>query len=72
MVKMLRSWRDSLILAAIFMSLLAVSQRSINIWVRPGESWIHWIMGVWRCRYLCGMTKVRVFRSLVLPVLLDG
>uniref|UniRef100_A0A8C4Q5Z7 Endonuclease-reverse transcriptase n=1 Tax=Eptatretus burgeri TaxID=7764 RepID=A0A8C4Q5Z7_EPTBU len=26
--------------------------------------------GVWRCRYLCGRTKVRVFRSLVLPVLL--
>ena len=27
------------------MSLLAVSQRSMDIWVRPGESWIHWIMG---------------------------
>ena len=26
--------------------------------------------GVWRCRYLCGRTKVRVCRSLVLPVLL--
>ncbi len=26
--------------------------------------------GVWRCRYLCGRMKVRVFRSLVLPVLL--
>ena len=26
--------------------------------------------GVWRCRYLCKRTKVRVFRSLVLPVLL--
>ena len=26
--------------------------------------------GVWRCRYLCKKTKVRVFRSLVLPVLL--
>ena len=26
--------------------------------------------GVWRCRYLCRRTKVRVFRSLVLPVLL--
>ena len=32
-------------LAVIFMSLLAVSQRLIDIWVRPGESWIHWIMG---------------------------
>ena len=27
---------------------------------------------VWRCRYLVGRTKVRVFRSLVLPVLLYG
>ena len=26
--------------------------------------------GVWRCRYLCRRTKVRVFRSLALPVLL--
>ena len=25
---------------------------------------------VWRCRYLCGKTKVRVLRSSVLPVLL--
>ena len=28
--------------------------------------------GVWCCRYLCGRTKVRVYRSLVLPVLLYG
>ena len=28
--------------------------------------------GVWRCRYLCGRPKVRVFRSLVLAVLLYG
>ena len=28
--------------------------------------------GVWRCWYLCGRTKVHVFRSLVLPVLLYG
>ena len=28
--------------------------------------------GVWRCRYLCRGTKIRVFRSLVLPVLLYG
>ena len=28
--------------------------------------------GVWFCRHLCGRTKVRVFRSLVLPVLLYG
>ena len=32
--------RDSLTLAVIFMSLLAVSQSSIDIWVGPGESWI--------------------------------
>ena len=36
---------DSLTLAMIFMSLLAVSQRSTDIWVGPGESWIYWIMG---------------------------
>ena len=28
--------------------------------------------GVWHCRYLCGRMKVRVFRPLVLPVLLYG
>ena len=28
--------------------------------------------GMWRCQYLCGRTKVGVFRSLVLPVLLYG
>ena len=44
-VRMLRSWRDSLTLAVIFMSLPAVSQRSTDICVGPGESWIHWIMG---------------------------
>ena len=32
-------------LAVIFMSLLPVSQRSTDVWVRPEESWIHWIMG---------------------------
>ena len=44
-VRMLSSLRDSLTLAVIFMSLLAVSQRSINLWVGPGESWILWITG---------------------------
>ena len=44
-VRMLRSQRDSLTLAVIFMSLLAVSQRSTDVWARPGESWIRWIMG---------------------------
>ena len=28
--------------------------------------------GVWHCHYLCEKTKVRLFRSLVLPVLLYG
>ena len=28
--------------------------------------------GVWRCRFLCRRTKVRLFRSLVLPVLFYG
>ena len=28
--------------------------------------------GVWRCRYLCKRSKVQVFRTLVLPVLLYG
>ena len=27
---------------------------------------------VWRCRYLCRRTKIRLFRALVLPVLLYG
>ena len=44
-MRMLRSWRDSLTLAVIFMSLLAMSQRSTGVCVGPGESWIHWIMG---------------------------
>ena len=25
---------------------------------------------IWRCRYLCRRTKIRIFKSLVLPVLL--
>ena len=42
---------------------------------RLGQAWR--IMGsldhgVWRCRYPCRTTKIRVFRSLVLPVLLYG
>ena len=28
--------------------------------------------GIWRCRYLCRRTKIRIFKSLVLPVLLYG
>ena len=64
-MKMLRLWSDSLTLAMIFMSLLAVSQRSTDVWVRHGESWIHWIMG-------CSTAGTCVFRFLVLPVLLDG
>jgi len=33
------------------------------------ESLVH---GGWSCQYLCGRMKVRVFRSLVIPVLLYG
>ena len=44
-VRMLRSHRDLLALAVIFMFLYVVSQRSTDVWVRPEESWIHWIMG---------------------------
>ena len=40
--RMLRSRRDSLTLAVIFLS---VSHRSINVWVGPGESWIYLIVG---------------------------
>ena len=29
-------------------------------------------MSIWRCRYLCRRTKIRIFKSLVLPVLLYG
>ena len=35
-VRMLRTGRDSLALAVTFMSPLAVSQRSIDVWVGPG------------------------------------
>ncbi|KAG0724267.1 putative uncharacterized transposon-derived protein F52C9.6 [Chionoecetes opilio] len=27
---------------------------------------------IWRCRYLCRRTKIRIFKSLVIPVLLHG
>ena len=68
---MLRSWRDSLTLAVIVMSLLA--EPEVNRCL--GQAW--GVMDsldheVWHCRYMCGRTKVRVFRSLVLPVLLYG
>ena len=29
----------------IFMAPHVVRYRSVDVWVRPGESWIHWIMG---------------------------
>ena len=68
-VRMLRSCRDSLTLAAIFMSLLAVSQRSTDVWVGTGESWIHWIMGCDAAGTCAGARKSEK-RSLVLPMLL--
>ena len=67
----LRSRRDSLNLAVIFMS--AYCEPAVNR--RLGRAW--GVMdsldnGVWRCRYLCGRMNVRVFRSLVLLVLFYG
>ena len=32
-------------LVVIFRSLHVVSQRLMYVWVGPGESWIHWILG---------------------------
>ena len=29
-------------------------------------------MSIWRCRYLCRRTKIQIFKSLVIPVLLYG
>ena len=29
-------------------------------------------MSIWRCQYLCRQTKIRIFKSLVIPVLLYG
>ena len=43
-----------------------VNRRLVRVW-GVMES-LHHV--VWHCRYLCGRTKVRVFGSLVLPVLL--
>ena len=67
-VRMLRSQRDSLSLAVIFMSPHVVSQRSIDVCVRPGESWMHWVMG-------CGVVGIYAgwkseYKYLLLPVLL--
>ena len=43
----------------------------VNRRLRRAWSAMHSLdQAVWRCRYLCKRTKVRVFRSLVLPVLL--
>ena len=69
--RMLRSRRDSLTLAVIFMSLQVVSQRSRDVWVGLGESWIHWIMGCGAVGTCAGGRKSE-FRSLVLPILLYG
>ena len=43
--RMLRSQRDSLTLALIFMFPPVVSQRSTDVCLRLGESWIYWTMG---------------------------
>ena len=71
-VRMLRSRRDSLTLAVIFMSPHVVSQRSIDVWIGPVESSIHCIMGCGAVGTSAGTKKVRVLKSLVLSVLLYG
>ena len=47
---------------------------------QEGTRWIglaHGVMdllntNIWHCRYLCRKTKIRIFKSLVIPVLLNG
>ena len=70
-VRRFRSHRDSLTLAIIFISAGCEAEVTSHLGQVWGvmESLDH---GVWRCWYLCRRTKVRVFRSLVLPVLLYG
>ena len=43
----IQAFKDMLdaVVLSVFMYLLAVSQRSMDVWIGPGESWIHWIMG---------------------------
>ena len=65
-VRRLSSWRDSLDVSAGCES--EVNRHLGRAW-GVMDSLDH---GVWRCRYLCGRTKVRGFRPLVLPVLLYG
>ena len=72
-VRMLRSRRDSFTLALINSHVCAGCEPEVNR--RLGRAW--GVMdsldhGLWCCRFLCGRTKVRDFRSLVLPVLLYG
>ena len=70
-VRRLRSQRDSLPLAVIFPS--AVCEPEVNRCLGRAKGVMYSLdRGVWRCRYLCGRTKVRVFMSLVLPVFLFG
>ena len=37
-----------------------------------GLAWPSLNTSIWRCRYLCRRTKIRIFKSLVIPVLLYG
>ena len=71
-MRMLKSQRNSLTLA-VDIHVSADCEPEVNR--RLG--WALGVMdsldhGVWCCRYLCRTKKVRVFKSLVLPVLLYG
>ena len=46
--------------------------RSIDVWVGSGDLWIHWITGCGTVVTCAGGRKSRVFKSLVLLVLLYG
>ena len=70
-VRMLRLWKFTYLGSDIHVS--ACCEPEVHR--RLGQAW--GVMdsldhGVWRCRYQCRRRKVRVFRSLVLPVLLYG
>uniref|UniRef100_A0A8C4Q0P0 Reverse transcriptase domain-containing protein n=1 Tax=Eptatretus burgeri TaxID=7764 RepID=A0A8C4Q0P0_EPTBU len=51
----------------------AVCEPEVNRYLSQAEGLMDSLdNGVWRCRYLCRRTKVRIFRSLVLLILLYG
>ena len=69
-LRMLRSRKDSLALSR-HIRVSVGCEPEVNI--RLGRAWGVMDLldhGVWHCQYLCRRMKVRVFRSLMLPVLL--